>query len=226
MNQKTENRTCTLKLALLAASLLSSGAVQAFPDMPLGLPPPAFPDITVEAVSILFTPGTTVSNPGILSVTKTGTTGFFLNYDVELPSTSSYSYNLVVETETKTDPNLDPTKNNALLSGTLQILDDTNSTTLLAGTITAFSVTGSGDTAAFEFLLDVTQSLYNYGPRAAIALFSDNLNPGLSDISTFSGTGNLDNYNIVPEPGSLVLFAAGGMVLFASKRRCRVENMI
>ncbi|MFO1433742.1 MAG: hypothetical protein U1F76_27210 [Candidatus Competibacteraceae bacterium] len=112
MKQKSQNHTW--KLALLAAGLLSSGAVQAFPS-PLNLPPPASPDIAVQDAAISFVPGAG-SIPGTLTVTQTGNTGFSLD-TVGLPTTSDYDYKLEVKT--------DPTKNNAFLSGTLLFRDTT-----------------------------------------------------------------------------------------------------
>ena len=134
---------------------------------------------------------------------------------------------------------LDEANGNRLLSGTLTItggisgsgINIPNGSTLLIATLTNFGtswpLTGDTNAGVFQFLGNITSSnsLLGFGPNLVVTYNSSNLGvtegESFTPIADFSGTGNADNSapRSVPEPGTLILLATGGLALCGVRRR-------
>ena len=97
---------------------------------------------------------------------------------------------------------------------------------------TSYPTTGGFNAGVFQFLGNITSSnpLLGFGPNLVITYNSSNL--GVAENETFdpavdfSGTGNADNSapRSVPEPGTLILLATGGLALCSVRRRYPAAN--
>jgi hypothetical protein len=139
---------------------------------------------------------------------------------------------------------LNEANNNQLLSGTLTITGGISGpgiaipggSTLLVANLTNFGTswpaTGGTNAGVFQFLGNITSSnpllgfgnrlVVNYGSQTLGALENESFDPTVD----FSGTGNADNSapRSVPEPGTLILLATGGLALCGVRRRYPAAN--
>ncbi len=223
-----------LSLMLLTAGLLLGNASHAAPGFPTPLLNPTFinPDIAATNLLLSYTYGGGSPTNNGLTLVQTGTsTGTYKDPSNNPWTINGMTYSLSAILNANT---------NDLISGTLTITGGINTggytipngSTLLTANLTDFGTDYTGtlgdQSGTFDFRGSVT-SYYNgvggnlnFGPNLAVVFSSANLNPFFQDAANFSGTGAADNatdISQVPEPGTLVLLAAGGLALCGVRRQ-------
>ncbi|MFO1429994.1 MAG: PEP-CTERM sorting domain-containing protein [Candidatus Competibacteraceae bacterium] len=216
-----------LSLVLLTAGLLLGNASYAATMFP-GPINAGFtnPDIIGTALAISYTLGGGGAGINTLAIADTAnSTGTFKDVNGVSHPITGLSYTL--------GSALDDANNNQLLAGNLLItggildLGIPDGSGLLAANLTSLGTswptTGGTQSGTFQFLGNIVGSnpLLGFGPNLVVTYGANGtLIPEFQANGNFTGLGSADNSAAaIPEPGTLMLLAAGGLALGGFRRR-------